>query len=56
MHYTTSYMHLFPHAFLIFSYVLMHIGSPEGVTLLEFKVVGEDQQETQQQEGLEGEG
>jgi len=33
----------------------MHIGSPEGITLLEFEAVGEeDQQETQQQEVPEG--
>jgi hypothetical protein len=34
--------------------MLIHIGSPEGVTLLKFETVGEDQQETQQQEGPEG--
>ena len=34
----------------------MHIGSPKGITLLEFEAVGEeDQQETQQQEVPEGE-
>ena len=35
----------------------MHIGSPEGITLLEFEAMGEeDQQETQQQAVPEGEG
>jgi hypothetical protein len=33
----------------------MHIGSPEGVTLLEFEARKEEEQpETQQQEGQEG--
>jgi len=33
----------------------VHIGSPEGITLLEFEAMGEeDQQKTQQQEVLEG--
>jgi len=33
----------------------MHIGLREGITLLEFEAVGEDQQETQPREVLEGE-
>jgi hypothetical protein len=44
-----SYLHFIPCAFPIFINVLIHIGSPEGVTLLEFEAMGEeDQQETQQ--------
>jgi hypothetical protein len=48
MHFIISYLHFMPCAFPIFIYALKHIGSPEGVTLLEFEVVGEmDQRETQ---------
>jgi hypothetical protein len=40
-------MHFIPYAFLIFTYVLMHIGSLEGVALMEFEAMEEeDQQET----------
>ena len=47
---------IIPCAFPIFIHIFMHIGSPEGITLLEFEAVGEeDQQETQQQEVPEGE-
>jgi hypothetical protein len=47
MHFIISYLHFIPCAFPIFIYMLIHIGSPEGVTLLEFKAVGEeDQQES----------
>jgi hypothetical protein len=56
MNYIISYMHFIPCAFPIFIYRLIHIGSPEGVTLLEFEAMREeDQQETQQQEVPEGE-
>ena len=41
-------IHINPCAFPVFIYIFMHIGSPEGITLLEFEAVGEeDQQETQ---------
>ena len=33
----------------------MHIGSPEGITLLEFEVVDQEDQEAPQQGALEGE-
>ena len=50
-------IHIIPCAFYIFIYVLMHIGSIEGVTLLEFELEGEEtQQEIPQEEVLEGEG
>ena len=49
-------IHIIPCAFPVFIYIFMHIGSPEGITLLEFEAMGEeDQQETQQQEVPEGE-
>ena len=35
--------------------MLMHIGSPEGVTLLEFEEEAEENQETQQPAAFEGE-
>ena len=35
-------IHIIPCAFYIFIYVLMHIGSIEGVTLLEFELEGEE--------------
>jgi hypothetical protein len=55
MHFIIPYLHFIPRAFSIFIYVLMHIGSPKGVTLLEFEAEGEeDQLETQQQEGPKG--
>jgi len=50
-------IHIIPWAFPIFIHIFMHIGSPEGITLLEFEAMAkEDQQETQQQEVLEGKG
>ena len=56
MHVVIPYLHFIPCAFSIFIYIFMHIGSPKGITLLEFEAVGEeDQQETQQQEVPEGE-
>jgi hypothetical protein len=49
-------IHIIPYAFPVFINIFMHIGSPEGITLLEFEAMGEeDQQETQQQEAPEGE-
>ena len=33
----------------------MHIGSPEGITLLEFEAVDQEDQEAPQQGALEGE-
>ena len=35
-------IHIIPCAFYIIIYVFMHIGSTEGVTLLEFKLEGEE--------------
>ena len=35
-------IHIIPCAFYMFIYVLMHIGSIEGVTLLEFELEGEE--------------
>ena len=35
-------IHIIPCAFYIIIYVLMHIGSIEGVTLLEFELKGEE--------------
>ena len=56
MHFVVPYLHFIPCAFSVFIYIFMHIGSLEGITLLEFEAMGEeDQQETQQQEVLEGE-
>ena len=49
-------IHIITYAFFVSYCVLMHIGSPEGITLLEFEVVEEwDQQETQQPIAPEGE-
>ena len=57
MHALHPIIHVIPCAFTVFIYIFMHIGSLEGLTLLEFEAVGEeDQQETQQQEVPEGEG
>ena len=56
MHVVLPYLHFIPCAFAIFIYTFIHIGSPEGITLLEFEAVGEeDQQESQPHEVLEGE-
>ena len=38
-------IHTIPYTFYIFIYVLMHIGSIEGVTLLEFEFEGEETQQ-----------
>ena len=47
MHALHPIIHVIPYAFSIFIYIFMHIGSLEGITLLEFEAVGEeDQQET----------
>ena len=57
MHALHPIIHVIPYAFSIFIYIFMHIGSPEGITLLEFEAMGEeDQQETRQQEVPKGEG
>ena len=57
MHPLHPIIHVIPCAFSVFIYIFMHIGLSEGITLLEFEaVVEEDQQETQQQEVPEGEG
>ena len=40
---------------LVSYFVLMHIGSPEGITLLEFDAVDQEDQEAPQQGALEGE-
>ena len=45
-------MHLCIHDIL---FMLMHIGSPEGVTLLEFEEEAEDNQETPQPKAPKGE-
>jgi hypothetical protein len=42
MHYIISYLHYIPCAFSIFIYVLIHIGSAKGVTLLEFELEGQE--------------
>jgi len=50
-------IHIIPYTLYIFIYVLMHIGSTEGLTLLEFKLEGEETlQEIPQQEVPEEEG
>ena len=57
MHALHPTIHVIPCAFFVCIYIFMHIGSPKGITLLEFEAMGEeDQQETQQQEVLEAEG
>jgi hypothetical protein len=57
MHYIISYLHFIPCAFSIFIYVLIHIGSAKGVTLLEFELEGQETpQEIPQQEVPKGEG
>ena len=48
-------IHIITYAFFVPYCVLMHIGSLEGITLLEFEAVEEeDQQEAQQPIALEG--
>ena len=50
-------IHIIPCAFSIFIYILIHIGSTEGVTLLEFELEGKEApQEIPWQEVPEGEG
>ena len=50
-------IHVIPCAFSIFIYIVIHIGSAEGVTLLEFEFEGEEtQQEIPQQVVPKGEG
>ena len=57
MHALHPIIHVIPCAFSIFIYVLIHIGSAEGVTLLEFELEGEETPlDILQQEVLEGEG
>ena len=41
--------------FFLFIHVFMHIGSPEGVALLELELVGEENPLENQQEAPEGE-
>ena len=56
MHALHPIIHVIPCAFSIFIYILIHIGSAEGVTLLEFELEGEEApQEIPQQEVPEGE-
>ena len=55
MHFVIPYLHFNPCAFAIFIYTFIHIGSLEGIMLLEFEAMGEeDQQENQPQEVPEG--
>ena len=42
MHALHSTIHVIPCAFSIFIYILIHIGSTEEVTLLEFELEGEE--------------
>ena len=42
MHALHPIIHVIPWAFSIFIYILIHIGSAEGVTLLEFELKGEE--------------
>ena len=48
-------MHVSIYAFMISYFMLMHIGSSEGITLLEFNEEEEEQQEAPQAIALEGE-
>ena len=48
-------IHITTYAFLYLIFALMHIGSPKGITLLEFEAVDQEDQEAPQQGGLEGE-
>ena len=48
-------MHVIIYASMISYFMLIHIGSPEGVTLLEFEEEVEDNQETPQPIAPEGE-
>ena len=57
MHFITPYhiMHVSIYAFVISYFMLMHIGSSEEITLLEFEEEPEEQQEAPQAVALEGE-
>ena len=57
MHFVTPYhiMHVSIYAFMISYFLLMHIGSSEGITLLEFDGEPKEQQEAPQAVALEGE-
>ena len=44
MHALHPIIHVIPCAFSVFIYIFMHIGSLEGITLLEFEAVGEEDQ------------
>ena len=50
MNFITSYhiIHIIIYAFMISYFMLIHMGSPEGVTLLEFEEEAEDNQEAPQ--------
>ena len=57
MHALLPIIHVIPCLFSIFIYIVIHIGSAEGVTLLEFEFEGEEtQQEIPQQVVPKGEG
>ena len=55
MDFFIPYLQFIPCAFAIFIYTFIHIGSPEGITLLEFEAVEEEDQEAPQQVALESE-
>ena len=57
MHFITPYhiMHVSIYAFIISYFILMHTGSSEGTTLLEFNEEEEEHQEAPQPVALEGE-
>ena len=57
MHFITLYpmLHVIIYASMISYFLLMHIGSSEGITLLEFEEEPEEQQEAPQDVALEGE-
>ena len=57
MHFITPYhiMHVSIYAFMISYFMLMHIGSSEGITLLEFTKEEEEHQEAPQPIAPEGE-
>ena len=57
MHFITPYhiIHAIIYAFMISYFMLMHIGSSEGITLLEFNKEEEEQQEAPQAVAPEGE-
>ena len=57
MNFITSYhiIHIIIYAFMISYFMLIHIGWPEGVTLLEFKKEAEENQDTPQPTTSKGE-